>query len=301
VPTWREVLKSIQDELTRANAQARGAIDTIRRDYLKKLHEHTKRNIVAYYSAFLSKPGIQESGISDEDKNGFMMAVHGVDRKSGLDLILHTQGGSIAATESIVQYLRKIFGHDIRAIVPPIAMSAGTMIACSCKAILMSSKHSNLGPIDPYLRGFPAYGVIQEFKRACKEVKQDASRIPIWQPIIRQYEPTFLSQCENAIKWSNKFVGDQLIGTMFAGDTKARDKARKVVRHLTDFSGNRTHERHIHFDECKTIGLKVEAIEDDQDLQDLVLTVHHCFMHTMTNTNAFKIIENHLGAAFVKQ
>ena len=53
-----------------------------------------------------------------------MMAVHKLDRTKGLDLILHTQGGSISATQSIVNYLHKMFGKntatpDIRAVVPP--------------------------------------------------------------------------------------------------------------------------------------------------------------------------------------
>ncbi len=48
------------------------------------------------------------------------------------------------------------------------------------------------------------------------------------------------------------------------------------------------------------MGLKVSLIEDDQNLQDLVLTVHHCFMHSLMNTSAFKMIENHKGSAFVK-
>jgi ClpP class serine protease len=67
--------------------------------------------------------------ITDEDKNGFMMAVHKLDRTKGLDLFLHTPGGSISSTQSIVDYLHKMFGKNIRAIVPQIAMSAGTMIA----------------------------------------------------------------------------------------------------------------------------------------------------------------------------
>ena len=49
------------------------------------------------------------------------------------------------------------------------------------------------------------------------------------------------------------------------------------------------------------MGLKVEKIEDDPELQDLILTVHHCYMHSLMNTNSFKMIENHLGVAFVKQ
>ena len=83
-----------------------------------------------------------------------------------------------------------MFKKDIRAIVPQIAMSAGTMIACSCHSILMA-EHSNLGPIDPHLRGIPAYGVIEEFKRVYKEIKKDPNKIVLWSTIISQYKPTF--------------------------------------------------------------------------------------------------------------
>jgi DNA-binding ferritin-like protein len=70
--------------------------------------------------------------------------------------------------------------------------------------------------------------------------------------------------------------------------------------YTTDYSGNKGHDRHIDFGECQNIGLKVKSLESDQELQDLVLTVHHCYMHLLMNTSAFKIIENQTGAAFVK-
>ena len=305
MPNWSEVLQEINDYIKK-NAgdpeRARLAVDVIRRKYLKALHDHTGRNVIAYYSGFLSKPTVAGLDLNDEDKNGFMMAVHQMDRKQGMDLILHTPGGSIAATQSIVDYLRKMFGNDIRAIVPQIAMSAGTMIACSCRSILMGAQ-SNLGPIDPHLRDVPCYGVIQEFRRAYKEISKDPTKSLIWQNIIGQYRPTFLSQCENAIKLSNAFVRDQLATVMFDGQIDAKDKARRIVRQLTDYQGNKAHNRHIHAEECETMGLVIEHLEaDGQDvLQDLVLTVHHCFMLTLMNTGTYKIIENQMGVAFVRQ
>ncbi len=297
MPNWNDVLSEIQ---RRIQAGEPAALDLVRRDYLSKLQAHTGRNVIAYYSGYLSKPSVAQQEINDEDKNGFMMAVHRLDRRKGLDLVLHTPGGNIASTQSIVHYLHQMFGNDIRAIIPQIAMSAGTMIACSCREVIMG-KQSNLGPIDPHLNGVPAYGVIREFRRACREVRKDPGKIPIWQQIISQYRPTFLGRCENAIKWSNRFVEDQLSGVMFAGQPNARRKARAVVRKLTDYSGNRTHERHIHTEECQAIGLVVRTMESDPALQDLVLTVHHCYMHILMNTPAFKVIENHLGAALIKQ
>jgi ATP-dependent protease ClpP protease subunit len=76
-------------------------------------------------SGFLSKGGLFLSDINDEDKTGFMTTVHRLDRSKGLDLFLHTPGGGIAATQSIVNYLHKMFRYDIPAIVPQMAMSAG--------------------------------------------------------------------------------------------------------------------------------------------------------------------------------
>jgi ClpP class serine protease len=299
MPNWTEVYREIQQTGAQYAVLSQDALGIVRRKYLANLHQHTGRNVIAYYSGFLSKPQIM-SGIQDEDKNGFMMAVHGLDRSKGLDLILHTPGGEIAATHSLVDYLHKMFHSDIRAIVPQIAMSAGTMIACCCKEILMAN-HSNLGPIDPQLRGVPAYGVLKEFRQACREIKKDQTKVLAWQSIIGQYRPTFLSQCQNAIKLSNEFVTTQLRTVMFLGKQDADQAAKLIVKSLTDYSGNKAHDRHIHFEECRKIGLNVKLIEEDQILQDILLTVHHCYMHCLMNTTVFKITENHTGAAFVKQ
>jgi ATP-dependent protease ClpP protease subunit len=295
MPNWHDVFLEIQT----AQSQAANAQNLVRRKYLKALHEHTGRNVIAYYSGWLSKGSVLFSDINDEDKNGFMTTVHKMDKHLGLDLMLHTPGGGIAATQSIVTYLQKMFGKNIRAIVPQIAMSAGTIVACCCKEIWMG-KQSNLGPIDPQLRGIPAHGVVQEFKRAIREVKNDASRIVIWQQIIGQYRPTFLGQCENAIKWSNDFVEQQLVSGMFDGLPDKKTKAKKITRALSNYPKNKSHDRHFDLEDCEKMGLVIKRLEGDDTMQDLVLTVHHCYMNVLMNTGAYKIIENHNGVALVK-
>jgi ClpP class serine protease len=294
MPNWHEVFYEIQ----KLQTEAANAQNIVRHRYLKQLQAHTGRNIITYYSGWLSKNSLSAE-INDEDKNGFMTTVHHLDKKLGLDLILHTPGGGIAATQSIVNYLQKMFGHNIRAFIPQIAMSAGTIMACCCKEIWMG-KESNLGPIDPQLRGIPAHGVVQEFKRAVKEVKKDPSKIVIWQQIIGQYRPTFLGQCENAIKWSNAFVEQQLAECMFEGQQNHKAKAKKVTKALSNYPVNKSHDRHFDVDDCEKMGLVIKRLEDDAVMQDLVLTVHHCYMNVMMNTAANKIIENHNGVALVK-
>lgn len=142
MPSWSQVLKEIEDY----QGQARSCLDNIRRKYLRKLYNHTGRNIIAYYSGWLQKGPKQGCSIDEVDKNAFMTTIHSLDRSKGLDLLLHTPGGSVGATESIVDYLHRMFKDDIRVVVPQLAMSAGTMIACASKEIIMG-KQSNLGSL----------------------------------------------------------------------------------------------------------------------------------------------------------
>jgi len=294
MPSWNEVLTEIQ------SCNRVDALDYVRRKYLDQLHKNTGRNIIAYYSGWLQKPRIGNADICDDDKNGLMATIHKLDRSKGLDLILHSPGGDIAATESLVDYLRKMFGKDIRAIIPQIAMSAGTMIACSCREIIMG-KQSNLGPIDPQFNGIPAHGVLEEFKRALKEVKDDPKSIPIWQTVVAKYHPTFIGECKNAIDWSTEIVTKWLESNMFDSISNAKELADKVVEHLGSHEDTKTHARHIQIDEAKSFGLKIKSLETDfkNDFQDIVLTIHHAYMHTFANSAAIRIVENHLGNAIV--
>jgi hypothetical protein len=237
--------------------------------------------------------------INDSDKDGFMAVIHKLDRSKGLDIFLHTPGGETAATESIVDYLRAMFGNDIRAIIPQLAMSAGTMIACACNKIIMG-KHSSLGPIDPQLGGMAAHGIIEEFERAKREIAEDSSRIPVWQPIIAKYNPTLIGECEKAIKWSQEMVAEWLISGMFEGKRDAKKRAKKIIEELGDHALTKSHARHISFARAHDIGLEVLELESKiLDLQDAIMTVHHSCNLTLSATPAYKIIENHNGVASI--
>jgi len=68
--------------------------------------------------------------------------------------------------------------------------------------------------VEVVTRRHTRYGVLREFERACEEVKKDPTCTAVWQCIIGQYRPTFLSRCQNAIDWSNAFVHEQLATVM---------------------------------------------------------------------------------------
>jgi hypothetical protein len=290
---WSDLLKEL--------GQLGSPFDVLRRKYLSELHEYTKRNIICYYSGFLQKPELRNNNaVNDVDKNGLMTAINGLNVALGLDLILHTPGGDTAATESIVDYLWQKFSGNIRCFVPQMAMSAGTMIACSCREIWMG-RQSSLGPVDPQFNGIPAHGVIEEFNRAYKEITNDPRTIPVWQPVIAKYGPAFIGECEKAVKWSTELVTEWLKRNMLKDDPQMDQKIDTILKELSDHSVSYAHNRHLSLQKCRDIGLNVLQLEDDQELQERVLSVHHIFFHTLGSTSAFKIIQNHKGIAYILQ
>jgi hypothetical protein len=300
MPTFGKVLQEIQD--VQLSRQREGVSDPIRRKYLKALHKLTGRNVVVYYSAFLQRPGPEHyftNQINDEDKHGFMAVFAGLDFAKGLDLILHSPGGDIAATESIIDYLRSKFNRDIRAIVPQISMSGGTMISLASREIIMGS-HSNLGPIDPQIGGRPAIAILKEFERARSEIAQNPANAFLWQPILQHYGPTLLSTAQHNIQWAEDIGKKTLIEGMFRDDPAAEDKANSIVDFLLSHDLHKAHGRHLHRSELRQKGLVIVDLEDDPSLQDAALSVHHACMLTVGNYNVGKLIENHSGTTHAK-
>lgn len=87
---------------------------------------------------------------------------------------------------------------------------------------------------------------------------------------------------------------------MFKGRHDSAREAERVAKHLADHSKFKSHTRHIDMHKAMDLGLEVTPLEDDQKLQDLVLSVFHATT-IVFNRPIVKIIENHLGNAFIKQ
>ena len=284
MPSWSEILKDV-DQYSNAGLE----LDKKRKEFFNNIYAITGRNIIAYYSGWLRRPDAPHISIEDQDKNAFMTAVYKLDKRRGLDLILHTPGGDIAATESIVAYLKGLFKGDIRAFIPQISMSAGTMMSMACKEIIMGEQ-SSLGPIDPQMGGIACQAVIDEFMKATEEIKINPASLGLWQTIISKYHPTFLTACENAISWSAQLAEQWLKEVNPDIDiTRVKDV---FLNHHNSYS----HSRHISKQGCKDAGLNVTDLEDMPELQDAVLSLHHCYMITFDKFPISKIVENQMGA-----
>lgn len=311
MPTWGQLLQELNQlqEDTKGGARGPGdptPWDILRRKYLKALADLTGRATIVYASAWL-EPRSQEPGIITVqlgDIQGFMEAVSNIQERK-LDLILHSPGGSAEAAESIVDYLRTRFEH-IRVFVPVAAMSAATMMALGADEIVLGA-HSQLGPIDPQFaiqtpegpRTSPSQAILDQFQLAKEECK-NPNNLAAWLPILRSYLPGLIAQCEHQRKLAETIVARWLEMYMFNGDPEAKKKAEATSAWFADFKGFLSHSRRVSRIHAREQNLRVVDLEDDHELQDAVLSVHHAVQLSFSQTGMSKIVENHHGRSWLQ-
>lgn len=295
-----------KSEITQKVLNAKNfAQDEIRRSYLKNLADYTHRDTLLYCSAYTTP---QANGVPSEalalvtgDTQGFMSALYGLNNQN-LDLIIHSPGGSSEAVEQIVLYLRSKYQH-IRAIIPQNAMSAATMLVCACDEIIMG-KHSAIGPIDPQITfpmqngnlfTAPAHSILNEFNQAKTEILANPGVAPLWIPKLSNWPAGILDICNNTIKLSKEKVKSWLTSYMFRGASNGVYIAETIANWLGTFDNHLTHSRPIPIAEARNKGLIVKPLEEDQDLQEKILSVFHSSIVTFEVTNCVKIIENQNG------
>lgn len=314
--TWGDILKEVQESARQNAPHGRGpSFDDIRDKYIRQLHEHTGNAVIVYASGwYKGQGGDLDFSVHSADVHALMEVCYGVDERE-LDLILHSPGGQPQAAEQMVDYLRTRFDY-IRAIVPLEAKSAASMIALGCDEIVLGS-HSQLGPIDPQIviptpegrRQAPAHAILKDFQRAKEDIGGDVSQLPAWTPILRSYGGGLIDFCHQQIELSQDVVAGWLEKYMLShedvdiGDADLAGKARRIAEYFgsdESYERFRTHSRPIRIEELQTIrGLRVNALEDDDDLQDAVLSIYHALDLTFGGP-AIKIVENHNGRRMVR-
>lgn len=275
MPSWSD----LQDQVNDLPPEQRGDfIAGQARECTSRIAQRTGRNVLYYASSFLQKPQVPGlfTAINMEDINGFMAGVHGHDFSKGLLLILHTPGGMAEAAQTIVDYLRSKF-TDIHVLVPTYAMSAGTMIALGCDRVIMG-RQSQLGPTDPQLivgnRSFSAHSIVEQFEEAKRDITGDPVLAHAWAPVLRSFGPALLQEARKSISYGQSLVRDWLRRYMFSGQRDAGSLAQGVADH-SGGDAHGSHGRRIDREEARRHLLDVVDLEDDQGLQEEVLTLYH--------------------------
>lgn len=291
--TWGEISEQIR-------AAGQNGQDAIRRGKLAELNNITGRPVILYAVEMFNRRKIDAAAgdiaIDLSDKEGFKEALIGVEGNK-LDVILHSPGGSPEATESLVKLLRSRF-QNVRFLIPNIAKSAATMFSMSGNEIILG-QDAELGPTDPQMvingRLNPAHAILQQFKNARGELSKNSEFLTAWLPILQQYGPSLLVECDNAIKLTKTLVKDWLASYMFNGQRDAARKAANVSKFLAN-KKHLSHGRPIAIEELQRRDVNIKrANECDPNLSVILQDINITVMQTFMMTGAFKIFENHLG------
>jgi len=299
--TWNEFY---QEALRRRGSHApRGDFDSVRREQLQRLAKYTGRNLILYVVDFLDPGRIKAPGalsIDPSDKLGFIEVIRRLE-EGAVDVLIESPGGSPEATEAIVRLLRQKF-TDVRFIIPNMAKSAATMMAMSGNLLVLDSP-SELGPIDPqfifHREGnpitSPAHAILGQFDWATEEIKRDPEQLPVWVPILNQYGPSLLVECDTAIELAKRLVTNWLEKYMFGGEAAARKKANRVAKYLAAYDEHLSHGRPIGMEELRKLDVKILDMSTDATFKERIWDVYNSVIATFVGTGAYKIFENHLG------
>jgi hypothetical protein len=294
--TWEEIAKAIQ--------QAKSP-DGVRRAKLKELSDLTGRPVIVYAVDMFNRAKIQNSGgdisIDLSDKDGFFETIRDIEGDN-LDVILHSPGGSPEATESIVKLLRSRF-KNIRFIIPNIAKSAATMLAMSGDEIILGD-NAELGPTDPQMvinnHLSPAHAILEQFDKAKKDLNGNSDRLPAWLPILQQYGPSLLVECENARSLTETLVKEWLAEYMLKGDSRAKSKASVISKFLAN-KKHLSHGRAIQVAELQAKGVKIQkASQCTPALAEILQDVNYTLLLTFQMTGVYKMFENYKGKGLYK-
>ncbi|MGB3637455.1 MAG: hypothetical protein WBA39_07750 [Rivularia sp. (in: cyanobacteria)] len=179
--------------------------------------------------------------ITIEDSEKILRAIRLTPSDVPIDLILHTPGGLVLATEQIA---RALIRHQakVTVFVPHYAMSGGTMLALAADEIVMD-ENAVLGPVDPQLGNYPAASIIK--------VVED-------KPIGEVDDQTLIMAdlSRKAMNQVQRFVRTLLQDCIPKQKVKP-ENIEKIIQALT--TGQVTHDYPITVEEATEMGLPVTA------------------------------------------
>ncbi|WP_317619163.1 SDH family Clp fold serine proteinase [Laspinema olomoucense] len=177
--------------------------------------------------------------ISIEDSEQILRAIRLTPPNVPIDLILHTPGGLVLATEQIARALIRHQGK-VSVFVPHYAMSGGTMLALASDEIIMD-ENAVLGPVDPQLGTSPAASILKVLEE--KPISEIDDQTLIMADIARK-----------AIAQVQRFVRTLLEDNIPVQKINPQD-IDTIIEKLT--TGQVTHDYPITVEEATEMGLPI--------------------------------------------
>ncbi len=174
--------------------------------------------------------------IDIQDSEQVLRAIKMTDDDVPIDLILHTPGGLVLASEQIANALSR-HKAKVTVLVPHYAMSGGTLIALAANEVVMD-ENAVLGPVDPQIGQYPAVSILSVINQKPPAEVDDQTLIlaDISRKAIRQVRETVrrIACCHYSV-----------------------EQAEKLAEELA--SGRWTHDYPISVEEAGQLGLNVST------------------------------------------
>jgi ClpP class serine protease len=180
--------------------------------------------------------------IDIEDSEAVLRAIELTAAEVPIDLVLHTPGGIVLASEQIANALLQ-HKAKVTVMVPHYAMSGGTLIALAADEILLAPS-AVLGPVDPQVGQHPAASILAAVQR------KDVNKIDDETLILADISQKAMRQ-----------VRELVVALLVASGRSAED-AEKVATTLSD--GRWTHDYPITAKIAKDLGLPVSTDPPDE-------------------------------------
>jgi ClpP class serine protease len=179
--------------------------------------------------------------ISIEDSEQVLRAIRLTPPDVPIDMILHTPGGLVLATEQIA---RALIRHraKVTVFIPHYAMSGGTMLAMAADEIVMD-ENAVLGPVDPQLGNMPAASVLKVLED--KPISEIDDQTIVTADIARK-----------AIRQVQRFVR-ALLEDEVPNQKIKPENVERIIEALT--TGQVTHDYPILVEEARELGLPITA------------------------------------------
>ena len=135
------------------------------------------------------------------------------------------------------------------------------------------------------------------YKDALNDIKTN-NNVIYWTNVLSKYTPTFFGICNNAIASARTILTSWLNREMLKDNSNG---IKKTVDYLLDYNTHLLHNNRLDIDTLSSnTCLKIKLLEDDDKLQEYVLSLYHCYQIMSSMTQISKIIENNKGVKFIK-
>lgn len=230
------VIISIQPIIQKRNLQAR----RVRAIQAFERHRGSRVILMIHRQESVSLLGIPLTRfISIEDSEQVLRAIRLTPPDVPIDLILHTPGGLVLATEQIARALVR-HRAKVTVFIPHYAMSGGTMLAMAADEIVMD-ENAVLGPVDPQLGNVAAASVLSVLE--LKPMNEIDDQTLVTADVARK-----------AIQQVQRFVR-ALLEDNFPEQKIHPENIDRIIAALT--TGRVTHDYPVLVEEAKDLGLPV--------------------------------------------